>query len=165
MTQSVRAMSRWASLWLLATLAGPACAALPEGAEPLERFPRATLEVAAGNARHRFEVWIADTPARRLQGLMYVRDLDPGRGMLFLYSPPAYANFWMANTYVSLDLLFVAPDGRIVNIIERATPLSTDPLLSTAPVSGVLELVAGTVQKLGVKPGDRVLHSAFGSPR
>jgi len=163
--KTAQTRSRWAGLWLLAVLAGPACAALPEGVEPLERFPRAAVEVASGQARHRFEAWIADTPSRRVQGLMYVRELDPGRGMLFLSSRPDYANFWMANTYVSLDLLFIAPDGRIVNIIERAEPLSTNPLLSTAPVAGVLELLGGTAERLGIRPGDRVLHPAFHSSR
>ena len=161
----MRTLPRWAVPWLLVLLAGPACAALPEGVEPLERFPRTTVEVASGGTRHRFEVWIADTFARRMQGLMHVRELDPGRGMLFLYEPPEYANYWMANTYVSLDLLFVAPDGRIVNIIERARPLSTDPLLSKAPVTGVLELLGGTAERLGIRPGDRVIHPAFHNAR
>jgi hypothetical protein len=146
---------------LMLTLAQASCAATPEGIEPLERFPEAALEIESGRSHHAFQVWVAATPLRRAQGLSFVRRLDPGRGMLFLFDPIQYASFWMPDTYVSLDLLFIAPDGRIVNIIKRAQPLSTAPLESVAPVTGVLEVVAGTVERLGIRAGDRVLHPAF----
>lgn len=155
---------RMAGLCLLALLAGSACAASPDGAEPLDNFPRSSVQVSGGGAMHSFEVWVADTPLRRSQGLMFVRKLAPDQGMLFVFDPIQYASFWMQNTYVSLDLMFIAPDGRIVNVIAGATPLSTDPLVSVAPVSGVLEVVAGTTERLGIHAGDRVVHPAFRLP-
>jgi len=110
-------------------------------------------------------VWIADTPLRRSRGLMFIRELAPDRGMLFLYDFPQFAYFWMLNTYVSLDLLFIGPDGRIVNIAEHTTPLSTRMIESEAPVAAVLEVIAGTVQELGIRAGDRVMGAAIsGTP-
>ena len=131
------------------------------GAEPLSRFPQSQVTIASGEARHRIRVWVADTPARHSQGLMFVRQLDRDRGMLFLFDPPRVTRFWMYNTYIPLDLLFIAPDGRIVNIIEHAEPHSLRPLLSAAAVRGVLEVAAGTAGRLGLKNGDRVTHPAF----
>jgi uncharacterized membrane protein (UPF0127 family) len=131
------------------------------GAEPLSRFPQSQVSIDSGKARHRLRVWVADTPARHSQGLMFVRQLDRDRGMLFLFDPPKQTSFWMYNTYIPLDLLFIAPDGRIVNIIEHAEPHSLRPLLSAAAVRGVLEVAAGTAKRLGLKSGDRVTHPAF----
>jgi uncharacterized membrane protein (UPF0127 family) len=149
---------RAVALWLL--LAATACAQAGYKPEPLDRFPKSSVEIVSGEARHRFEVWVADTPARQVQGLMYVQRLDRDRGMLFIYSEPRYVSYWMHNTYVSLDLMFIGEDGRIINIIESATPLSTDPLLSMGPATMVLEVLAGTSERLGIKAGDRLLHPA-----
>jgi len=132
-----------------------------KGAEPLARFPQSQVSIASGDAHHRFRVWVADTPARHSQGLMFQHRLDPDRGMLFLFDPPRHASFWMYNTYISLDLLFIAPDGRIVNIIENAVPHSLRTLESAAPVRGVLEVAGGTAARLGLKRDDRVTHPAF----
>jgi uncharacterized membrane protein (UPF0127 family) len=151
-----------AGLWLLLT--ATACAQMTRAAEPLDRFPQSSVEIVSGDARHRFDVWVADTPARRAQGLMFVRSLDADRGMLFLYDEPQYASFWMQNTYLSLDLLFVGVDGRIINIIESARPLSTDPLLSQGPAAMVLEVAGGTSQRLGIRPGDRFVRAVPRSP-
>lgn len=147
---------------LLLAAAAAACAQTSQFAEPLENFPRARVEIASGDSRHEFDVWIADTPRRHAQGLMFVRRLDPRRGMLFLYDQPHYASYWMKNTYVSLDILFFGADGRIVNIIENTVPLSTDPLLSIGSVSMVLELAAGTTARLGIRPGDLLVRPADG---
>jgi len=157
-TAPLRLALRAAGLWLLLTAA--ACAQVTGPAESLDRLPQSSVEIASGAARHRFDVWVADTAARRAQGLMFVRSLDADRGMLFLFDEPRYASFWMQNTHVSLDLLFVAADGRILNIVERATPLSTDPLLSRGPAAMVLEVLGGTSERLGIRPGDRLVHPA-----
>ncbi len=159
-------MSRPAAViaaWLVAaSLATVAWAGAFDQLEPLDRFPRDSVTVvASGDARHHFEVWIADTPSRRTQGLMYVGGLDAGRGMLFVFDRPQYASFWMRNTYVALDLLFIAADGRILNIARDTVPLSTTPIESAGPVVGVLEVVAGTTARLGIEAGDRVEHPAF----
>jgi uncharacterized membrane protein (UPF0127 family) len=122
----------------------------------LEALPTWEVVVDTGESRHAFQAWVARTPWQKVRGLMHVRSLDPERGMLFLLGHPEYASFWMRDTYVSLDLLFIDEQGRIVNIIERAEPLTTMPLLSTAPVTHVLEILAGTSERLGIRAGHRV---------
>jgi len=156
-----RIVTRIAALCLAALLSGAALALDASDAEPLANFPTSPLQIASGGTIHEFKVWIADTPRRRFQGLMFVRQLEPDHGMLFVSFPARFVSFWMQNTYVSLDLLFVAADGRIINIIEWATPLSTDPLESAAPAAAVLEVPGGTAQRLGIRPGDRLIHPAF----
>lgn len=158
MSRAVTAVAAWLVATCLATVAW--AGAIDQG-EPLENFPRDSVTVASGDARHHFEVWVADTPSRQTQGLMYVRGLDARHGMLFVFDRPRYASFWMRNTYVALDLLFIAADGRILNIARDAVPLSTTPIESAGPVTGVLELVAGTTGRLGIEAGDRVEHPAF----
>ena len=125
--------------------------------EPLQRFPRTTATVRTAHGTHAFRAWVANTQERRAQGLMYLRQLDADQAMYFPLGPPQWASFWMKNTYVSLDLLFIAADGRVVNIAERATPLSLEPIPASAPVVAVLEVVAGTAARLGIAPGDRVV--------
>jgi uncharacterized membrane protein (UPF0127 family) len=146
---------------LLTLLAATACAAGPETAEPFEHLQQADVTILSGDKSHEFRVWIADTPLRRSRGLMFIRELAPDRGMLFLYDYPQFAYFWMQNTYVSLDMLFIGADGRIVNIVEYATPLSTRLIGSDAPVTAVLEVIAGTVHRLGIRAGDPVLQSTL----
>jgi uncharacterized membrane protein (UPF0127 family) len=146
---------------LLTLLAATACAAGPDNAEPFEYLQQANVTILSGEESHEFRAWIADTPLRRSRGLMFIRELAPDRGMLFLYDFPQFAYFWMQNTYISLDLLFIAPDGRIVNIAERTTPLSTRFIESEAPVAAVLEVIAGTVHRLGIREGDRVVSASI----
>jgi len=122
----------------------------------LEALPTREVVVDTGDARHAFKAWVASTPWQKARGLMHVRSLEPDRGMLFLLGHPEYASFWMRDTYISLDLLFIDEHGRIVNIIERAEPLTTTPRLSTAPVTHVLEILAGTSERLGIRAGHRV---------
>jgi uncharacterized membrane protein (UPF0127 family) len=160
MTPPLRLPARLGAL-LLTLLAATACAAGPEAAEPFEHLQQADVTILSGDKSHEFRVWIADTPLRRSRGLMFIRELAPDRGMLFLYDFPQFAYFWMHNTYISLDLLFIAPDGRIVNIAEHTTPLSTRFIGSEAPVAAVLEVIAGTAGKLGIREGDRVLQPAL----
>jgi hypothetical protein len=124
-------------------------------------LPRAEVQVITAGARHRFRVWIADTEPSRARGLMFVRELPADQGMLFLFERPQFAAFWMKNTYLALDLVFIAPDGLVVNIARDAEPFSESPIESVAPVKSVLELVAGTAERIGLAPGDRVVHRAF----
>lgn len=126
----------------------------------LATYPRAALEIVQhapdSVRRFHFDVWVADTPARAEQGLMYVRDLPPERGMIFLFTPARVVSFWMKNTYIPLDLLFIAADGRVAKIIERAPPLRLDRLSSEVPVETVLELRGGEAGLLGLRVGDQV---------
>lgn len=129
--------------------------------EPLERYEQAQVVIESGARRHAFRTWIANTPERREQGLMWIRSLPADRGMLFIFDRPQPVSFWMKNTYVSLDLMFVAPDGRIIRIAENAEPLSLRNIDSMGVVLGVFEVRGGTAQRLGIAPGDRLRHPAF----
>ena len=154
-------MKTWHLLAARAVLIFFAAAARAD-APPMDlgTFPRATLEIAqhadASVRRFHFDVWVADTPARAEQGLMYVRDLPPERGMVFPFEPPRVEGFWMKNTYIELDMLFIAADRRVVKIIHRAAPLRLDVLSSDVPVAAVLELRGGEAGLLGIKVGDQV---------
>jgi len=128
----------------------------------LATYPKSDLvvETAAGG-RHTFRVWIADTEPRQRQGLMFVRDLPADQGMLFVNRPPRPASFWMKNTYIPLDLLFVDARGKVLHIFERATPLSLEPMGIEAPVRAVFEIKGGESARRGIRVGDRVRHPAF----
>lgn len=128
---------------------------------PLDALPQSTVSIESGGRSHAFRIWLAATPESREQGLMWIRKLAPDRGMLFLFDAPQLVSFWMKNTYISLDLLFVAPDGRVIRIAEHAKPLSLETIDSMGTVRGVLEVRAGTARRLGLKPGDRLVHPAF----
>ncbi len=147
----------------LALLAGAAAHAADPPREPLERLPTAVLTVESGGQSHRFTVWIAATEPRRNQGLMYVKSLPAAGGMLFLFDAPQVASFWMKNTLIPLDLLFIAPNGRIIRIAENAVPLSEATIESMGVVTGVLEVAGGTSRRLGIRAGDRVRYAAFGN--
>lgn len=145
----------------LAFLFGPVSMAQSAPIESLTHFPRTTLEITAHGDRDRFQIWIADTPARQEQGLMFVRDLPRSQGMIFPQgSTPQVAHFWMKNTYIPLDMIFIGGDGRIAKIIANAHPFSLDVLSSDVPVSAVLEIRGGEAQELGLSVGDRVSWKA-----
>ena len=160
--RSFAALSAAAGLALALLLgAGAARPAAPDP-EPLDRLPIAEISVESGGHSHPFTVWIAATEPRRNQGLMFVPKLPATRGMLFLFDGPQVASFWMKNTLIPLDLLFIAPDGRIIHVVENAVPHSEATIDSMGVVLGVLEVAGGTSRRLGFKPGDRVRYSAFG---
>jgi uncharacterized membrane protein (UPF0127 family) len=92
---------------------------------------------------------------------MYRKSLPEGQGMLFDFRIEQDTAFWMQNTYISLDIIFIRGDGRILRIAENAEPLSTKLIPSGGPVRGVLEVIAGTTRKLGIAAGDRVAHPIF----
>lgn len=140
------------SLVLTACLAG----AGPPQEPSFDPLRQVEVEVSGNGARHRFQAWVAETPGARARGLMHVRKLPERRGMLFLFESPQFASFWMKDTYIPLDLLFVAADGTIVNIVENAKPYSLEPLESVAPVTAVLEVAGGTCFRLAISAGDRL---------
>lgn len=108
-----------------------------------------------------FDIELAVSPQQQAQGLMYRRSLAAEAGMLFVYRPARPVSMWMKNTLIPLDMLFIAADGEIVKIAERTVPLSLTSISSDQTVRGVLELNGGTADRLGIRPGDRVLHPAF----
>ncbi len=124
-------------------------------------FERSSLTIVTRSGRHVFAVEVARTPDQHALGLMYRRSLPADAGMLFDYRPPQRVAMWMHNTYIPLDMLFIAEDGRITRIVERTVPLSRSLILSKGKVRAVLELNGGTARRLGIRPGDRVLHEIF----
>jgi len=111
---------------------------------------------------HAFDVTLATNEAERERGLMFVKQLPEGQGMLFDFKTDQPVSFWMHNTYISLDMFFIRGDGTITHIAENATPMSDALIPSGGPVRAVLEVIAGTADKLGIKPGDHVDGSIFG---
>lgn len=120
-----------------------------------------TVEIVSKTGVHVFAVEMAVTDEERAKGLMFRKELPPGRGMLFDFQREQELGFWMKNTYVSLDMIFIRGDGRILRIAEDTTPLSEKLVPSGGPARAVLEVVAGTARKLGIAPGDRVAHPIF----
>ncbi len=121
-----------------------------------------TLSIASqGGQRQTFRVEVARNDADRAQGLMFRRSMPADQGMLFDFGRVEPVSMWMQNTYLSLDMLFIRPDGTIARIAANTEPLSTRTIPSGEPVLAVLELNAGTAARLGIKAGDRVEHPVF----
>lgn len=108
------------------------------------------------------EMEIAESPVDLQVGLMYRKEMDENRGMFFLMGrTPAVTSFWMKNTFLPLDILFVDKDGRIAHIHRNATPHSLTPISSREPVIAVIEINAGRADELGIAIGDKVVHRYF----
>ncbi len=114
------------------------------------------LTIRSGAKSHRFLVEVARTPEQQARGLMHRQSLAPDRGMIFPRAQPEPASFWMKNTLIPLDMIFIRADGTIARIAENTAPLSLEPVPSFEPVSAVLEIAGGRAAELGIKPGDRV---------
>jgi uncharacterized protein len=145
-------LSLLAALGLVLTL-GASPAALAASFAPLEIVTKSGVQV--------FSVEMATTEEEKTTGLMYRKELADGKGMLFDFSPEQQVSMWMKNTYISLDMIFIRADGRILRIAENTEPLSTKIISSGGLAKGVLEVIAGTAQKYGIKPGDQVAHPLF----
>lgn len=130
----------------------------PPAAEALALEP---LEVVTASGPVRFEVEIARTDAEKARGLMFRSHLADDRGMLFVYERAQPASFWMRNTWIPLDIIFIGANGRILNIAENTTPYSEEPIPSAGAVRGVLEIRGGRARELSIEPGDKVHHGIF----
>ena len=130
-------------------------------AVPARPAGQQTLEIASKSGVHMFSVEIADNDAEREKGLMYRKELPEGQGMLFDFHRDQEVSFWMQNTYIPLDMVFIRGDGSILRIAENTEPMSTRLIPSGGPVRAVLEVIGGTVRKLGISPGDRVASPIF----
>lgn len=127
---------------------------LDEGAQSgLAQVP---LTIRSANGTHRFTVEVAATLDEQQQGLMFRHSVGADRGMIFPYDPPVAATFWMKNTLVPLDMVFIRADGTIARIAANTTPMSLDPVGAGEPVAAVLELRGGRAAELGIREGDRV---------
>jgi len=142
---------------LLSTLLGAA----EPAPQDLSTFPKSKVTIQSASGPQLFDVWVADTPDRQRQGLMFVRDLPASQGMLFINEAPRISSFWMKNTFIPLDMLFIDERGNIVEIFANTPPLSLTPIGPDTPVRAVLELRGGESERRGIKKGDTVRHPAF----
>jgi uncharacterized membrane protein (UPF0127 family) len=124
-------------------------------------LPHDMVLVETASSQYRFEVEVADDAAERAEGLMFRQSLADNAGMLFVYPSPQPVQFWMKNTVLSLDIVFVRADGTIARIAADTTPLSEDLIPSGEPVLAVLEVKAGTMRELGVAAGDRLRNAKY----
>jgi uncharacterized membrane protein (UPF0127 family) len=127
----------------------------------IERSPAGLDQIplsvtTARGQTHRLIVEVARTPEQQAQGLMNRQSLAPDRGMIFPYAPPQPVAFWMKNTLIPLDMIFIAPGGRILRIEANTVPLSLEPVGSGEAVEAVLELAGGRSAELGIAAGDRI---------
>ncbi len=136
-----------------------ATAAAPPAApatHPESGLPIVPLAVSHDGKAHDFRVEVARTAEEQARGLMFRRAMGADEGMLFPFDPPRQASFWMKNTVIPLDIVFIGPDRRVLNISANAEPYSLDPRPSAGAVSAVLELNGGRAAQLGIAPGARV---------
>ncbi|MDF3074132.1 MAG: hypothetical protein K0S54_1799 [Alphaproteobacteria bacterium] len=147
----------------LALLLGAASAQAQTQQSPAPSFEQDDLAIRTSSGEIKFRVELALSPPQQQYGLMFRQKLDPYTGMLFDFGAPRIVSMWMMNTLIPLDMVFIAADGRIVNVAANTKPMSTDTILSQGPAKGVLEIAGGTARLLGIKAGDVVLHRVFGT--
>jgi len=138
-------------------------AAIERSPAGLDQVPL-TVTTTSGK-QHRFTVEVARTEAQQNQGLMNRQSLAPDRGMIFPYDPPVAASFWMKNTLIPLDIIFIRADGIIARIEANTAPLSLDPVAAGEPVALVLELAGGRSAELGITAGAKVDWANASAPR
>jgi uncharacterized protein len=119
------------------------------------------LTLVTSSGRYVFQVEVMRTPDQRAKGLMFRRFMPADRGMLFDFERVEPVAMWMQNTFISLDMVFIRPDGTVARVAEQTEPLSTRTIPSGEPVLGVLEVNAGVAAKIGLKAGDKVEHALF----
>jgi|SRR5262245_849364 len=127
------------------------------------KFKRSSLVIDTGAREIKFDVDLALNDVERARGLMFRKELGPYEGMLFDFYQEAPVTFWMKNTLIPLDMVFIAADGTIRHVHANAKPLSTDTIPSEYPVRAVLEINGGSARLLGIKPGGKVKHPIFGN--
>ena len=123
---------------------------------PISGLPVVPLKIRHGSKTFEFRVELARTPQEQAKGLMFRTAMGANEGMIFPFDPPRGASFWMRNTVIPLDLIFVGPDGKISNIAANAIPYDETPLSSVGDAKAVLELNGGRAKELGIVAGDRV---------
>ena len=151
------------ALLLSSALPLAACQAQPQAqttpaAKALVKVP---LVVASTNGTHKFTVEVAATPEQQETGMMFRTATTPNAGMIFPFPAPKMASFWMKNTLIPLDIIFIRADGTIANIADNAVPQSLDMVLAAEPVTAVLEIAGGRAAELGINPGDKVTWQSF----
>jgi uncharacterized protein len=123
-----------------------------------EAFDKGVLVIeTASDGCFKFDVYLALTRSQQQRGLMFVRHLPPWTGMLFLYDRASIRSMWMKNTYISLDMVFARHDGTVSSIARNTEPLSLRSIASVEPVKFVLELNAGTSERLSIDENSRLI--------
>jgi uncharacterized membrane protein (UPF0127 family) len=146
---------------LIAPLAFAAAGGRAQDAEI--QFKRSSLVVVSSGRDIKFDIELATNDTERARGLMFRKQLGPYEGMLFDFYQEMPVSFWMKNTLIPLDMVFIAADGTVKHVHANAVPLSTDAVPSRYPVRAVLEINGGSAALLGIKPGDIVKHQIFGN--
>lgn len=141
--------------WRIGVAAAALFAAVAVADSMSVTFPRSSLSVVTDQGSFPFTAEVASTPRQQARGLMERREVPADHAMLFVFAPPRPVSFWMKNTLVPLDMLFVA-GGRVAAIHRAAVPGSLEPIPSPGPACAVIEVVAGTADRLSVHVGDRV---------
>ena len=131
------------------------CCVILLGVAACRAEPRVTIATRDGR-QIGFAVEIADTPSKRALGLQYRNDLAPDRGMIFLFPVESIQSFWMKNTPLPLDMIFINRDLKIVGIVEQTVPFSLDSRSVNAPSQFVLEINGGLAKRHGMNAGDSV---------
>ena len=127
------------------------------GVHPVSNLKIIPLTVTSGDTVHTFKAELADTPQAQARGLMFRTELGPDEAMIFpRRERPSPASFWMKNTPLPLDIIFIGTDERVLNIAAMTVPYSLDSVTSDGIVIGVLEIAGGRAEELGIKPGDKV---------
>jgi uncharacterized membrane protein (UPF0127 family) len=145
--------------------ASPGLPALADEPPAIERLPAEALVIETRSGKSiTFNTEIADTDAERARGMMYRQEMAEDEAMLFIWPAPHEAAMWMRNTYIALDMLFIAHDGEVVHIHRNAVPHSLDVISANRNVLAVLEIKGGAAARLGLSVGDRVKHRYFGQP-
>jgi uncharacterized membrane protein (UPF0127 family) len=123
---------------------------------PVSGLTVVPLTVTTASGPHVFKVEVAATPAEQERGLMFRTAMGADEGMIFPMNPPRPSAFWMKNTVIPLDIIFIGADHKVLNIAANAVPYDLSPLPSDGAAAGVLELNGGRAAQIGLKPGDTV---------
>ena len=124
--------------------------------QALAQMPTGTAVIETAKGTFQFTVERAETPNDRSRGLMYRRSMPADHGMMFTWESDTNISMWMANTVLALDMVFIKSDGRVHRVHENAVPFSRENIPAGAPIRQVLELNAGTAERIGIKPGDKI---------
>ncbi len=153
---------RVAALGLVASMTLSSCSMFGGASTPHNSgLPVETIRVDTANGPKAFTVEIASDAPSQERGLMYRKELPPDAGMLFDFHQQARVSFWMKNTPLPLDMVFIRSDGTVSSVEPNAVPYSTDSISAAEPVQAVLEINGGRAHALGIKPGDKVRSVIF----
>ena len=144
--------------WLSAIIVAPLFSAAAQG---LVSFKKSQLTIKTAKGNIKFDIEMAISNQQQSQGLMFRRMLAADAGMLFDYRVPQRISMWMKNTFIPLDMIFSGQDGKVISIAQRTIPHSEVVISSKSRARAVLEVNGGTASRLGIKPGDQVLHEIF----